>query len=252
MKCLVTGGAGFIGSHLCDWLVAEGNDVICVDNLLTGNKRNITQLLTHPRFRFIQADCSKPLTEVTSADVIYHLASPASPPKYQKYFLETMLVNTYGTYLLLEQARKWKAKFLFASTSEAYGDPLIHPQPETYWGNVNPNGVRSCYDESKRMGEAFVMSYVRNFNMDARIVRLFNTYGPRMDIDDGRVVTNFIKQILRRLPLTVHGKGTQTRSFCYISDMVEGIVKVAQSEVARGEVINLGNTEEKQSLNWLI
>lgn len=250
MKCLVTGGAGFIGSHLCDWLIAEGHEVACVDNLLTGSKKNIAHLLKHPGFTFRESDCSRPLSADLRADVIYHFASPASPPKYQQFALETLLVNSVGTYYLLEKARQWKAKFIFASTSEVYGDPEVHPQKETYWGHVNPVGIRACYDEGKRVGEAFVVTYYRKFGLDTRIIRIFNTYGPRMDIDDGRVVTNFIKQILEKKPLTIYGQGTQTRSFCYISDLIEGIVLFTNNNACSGEIINLGNPQEQTILEF--
>lgn len=245
MKCIVTGGAGFIGSHLCDYLLNLGHTVLCVDNLLTGSKKNISHLLSKPGFTFVLHDCSTPLSPDTQVDLLYHLASPASPPKYQKYPLETMLVNTNGTYHLLELARKNSARFVFASTSEVYGDPLVHPQPEEYWGNVNPVGERSCYDESKRAGEAYVYAYVRKYALDTRIVRIFNTYGPRMDIDDGRVVTNFIKQILTLKPLTINGDGQQTRSFCYVTDMVSGLIKIGALDGLKGEVINLGSIDER-------
>lgn len=245
MKCLVTGGAGFIGSHLCDRLIELGHGVLCVDNLLTGKKENIAHLFSQPRFTFLEHDCIKPLPDSTAAtQVIFHFASPASPPKYQEFPVETLLVNSIGTYHLLESAKKWQARFVFASTSEVYGDPLEHPQKETYFGNVNPVGPRSCYDEAKRVGETFVATYVRKFQLDATTVRIFNTYGPRMDIGDGRVVTNFIKQILELRPITIQGKGTQTRSFCYISDLVDGIIKIAFAQNLQGQVINLGNSYE--------
>jgi len=251
MKCLVTGGAGFIGSFLCDRLLETGHEVVCIDNLVTGHKKNIAHLLSQPKFEFIEHDVTLPLPEAISASVIFHFASPASPPKYQKYAIETLLVNSIGTYYLLEKARVWQAKFIFASTSEVYGDPREHPQKETYWGHVNPNGPRSCYDEAKRVGESFVATYIRKYQLDGRIIRIFNTFGPRMDIDDGRVVTNFIKQILSRTPLTIQGDGSQTRSFCYISDLIEGIMSVFTTPAARGEVINLGNPEEKTILELL-
>lgn len=244
MKCLVTGGAGFIGSHLCDRLVTEGHEVICVDNLLTGKEENIAHLKTNSHFSFIKLDCIQPIPSVSQIDIIFHLASPASPPKYQQYPVETLLVNTVGTYHLLEMANRLGSVFVFASTSEVYGDPVEHPQKEMYWGHVNPTGERSCYDEGKRAGEAFVMSYVRKYGVDGRIIRIFNTYGPRMDIDDGRVITNFIKQIITDKSLTINGDGQQTRSFCYVSDLVEGIVQVAKTLALQGEVINLGNPEE--------
>ncbi len=244
MKCLVAGGAGFIGSHLCEKLLQLGHDVICVDNLITSTEKNIVHLQANPHFRFVKHDITKLLPADITADIIFHLASPASPPKYAKYAIETLLVNTYGTYLLLEKSVSWPARFIFASTSEVYGDPLEHPQKETYWGNVNPVGERSCYDESKRAGEAMVMSYFRNKKVDVTILRIFNTFGPRMDLEDGRVVTNFIKQIKSQQPLTLYGDGSQTRSFCYISDMIEGIVRVLQTKNLSGQIINLGNPEE--------
>lgn len=250
MRYLVTGGAGFIGSHLCDRLIAEGHKVICVDNLLTGSKKNITHLLKNSSFTFLEHDCSQPLPDDLDVNTIYHLASPASPPKYQQFAVETLLVNTAGTYYLLEKAKRWRAKFVFASTSEVYGDPKVHPQKETYWGHVNPTGIRACYDEGKRVGEAFVMTYLRKFALDTRIIRIFNTYGPRMDIDDGRVVTNFIKQILEKKPLTIYGQGTQTRSFCYISDLVEGMMLFTENATCRGEIINLGNPQEQTILEF--
>ena len=249
MKCLVTGGAGFIGSHLCDRLITEGHEVVCVDNLITGNKDNISQLISNAHFEFLESDCTQNLDTSFKAEAIFHLASPASPPKYQQYPIETLLVNTLGTKQLLDLARQWGARMLFASTSEVYGDPLEHPQKETYWGNVNPNGPRSCYDEGKRAGEAFVASYVRKFGVDCRVVRIFNTFGPRMDIDDGRVVTNFIKQILTQQALTIYGDGLQTRSFCYVSDLVSGLIAALQIGI-KGEVYNLGNPEEKSILEF--
>lgn len=244
MKCLVTGGAGFIGSHLCDRLLAEGHSVICIDNLITGNQQNIAHQLKNPYFQFIEHDCALPLPDTIEVQVIFHFASPASPPKYQLYPIETLLVNTVGTYNLLKLAKKCQAQFIYASTSEVYGDPKEHPQTETYWGNVNPNGPRSCYDEAKRCGEAWVMAYIRKFGIDGRIIRIFNTYGPRMDIDDGRVVTNFIKQIISGEKIVIYGTGSQTRSFCFVSDLVDGIIKVFTTKNLQGEVINLGNTEE--------
>ena len=244
MKFLITGGAGFIGSHLCDQLLEAGHTITCVDNFLTGSRKNIAHLVSNPSFRLVEADCSKPLTQLDPHEIIIHLASPASPPKYQKYPIETLLVNSIGTYELLKLAHLWQARFVFASTSEVYGDPLEHPQKETYWGNVNPSGPRSCYDEGKRCGEAFCYTYLKKYGVDVRVIRIFNTYGPRMDIDDGRVVTNFIGQTIRKQPLTIYGDGSQTRSFCFISDLVAGIVAVVESEKARGEIINLGNPTE--------
>lgn len=245
--CLVTGGAGFIGSHLCDRLVNEGYRVICVDNLITGDRQNIKHLEGSENFEFIQADVTEPIDY--QCDFIFHLASPASPnpqsPRsYMALPVETMIVNSLGTKLLLDLAKKQQSLFVFASTSEVYGDPQEHPQPETYWGNVNPNGPRSCYDESKRFGEAITMIYQRQFGVDARIARIFNTYGPKMQTDDGRVVVNFVIQALQGKPFTVHGNGRQTRSFCYVSDMVEGLMKLMFIDNLAGEVINLGNPRE--------
>jgi len=248
-KCLVTGGAGFIGSHLCDSLIKKGYEVFCVDNLLTGNKRNITHLLENPRFHFYFHDVTKPFSktyssEFSSLSYIYHLASPASPSKYRKYSLETMMVNSIGTRYMLELTKKLKASFLFTSTSEVYGDPLEHPQKETYFGNVNPIGVRACYDEAKRFGEALTMEYIRKNDLNARIVRIFNTYGPRMDPDDGRVIINFINQAASGKILTIYGNGKQTRSFCYITDMIGGIIASMETENTKGRVINLGYPKE--------
>ncbi|MBU2052382.1 MAG: UDP-glucuronic acid decarboxylase family protein [Patescibacteria group bacterium] len=252
MQVLVAGGAGFIGSHLCQSLLKDGFRVICLDNFLTGKKANVAPLLSQPKFLLINADISKPLPEVLSEekiDYIFHLASPASPNassplSYMNLPLETMDANSIGTRRLLRLARKQKAKFLFASTSEVYGDPKEHPQPESYWGYVNPIGVRSCYDESKRFGEALTFVYIRRFKLNARIVRIFNTYGPRMDIKDGRAVANFIVQALTHEPLTIYGKGKQTRSFCFVDDLVIGLKKAMLTDTTKGQVINLGNPEE--------
>ncbi len=241
---LVTGGAGFIGSHLCDALLAANHRVFCIDNLLTGSEKNLEEAKQNPLFTFIRYDVVRELPILGSIDYIFHLASPASVVDYQKYPEETALVNSVGTRNLLTVAKAHKATFLFASTSEVYGDPKEHPQKETYWGNVNPNGVRSCYDESKRYGEMLTMLYLRRHGVDARIVRIFNTYGPRMRKTDGRVVSNFITQALDGKPLTVYGDGGQTRSFCYVSDLVEGIMRAQFTKKASGEVINIGNPEE--------
>lgn len=245
---LVTGGAGFIGSHLCAALVEKGKSVICVDNLLTGNMRNIEPLMDRSEFSFINHDITLNFHELTSRlehiDHIYHLASPASPVQYQNHPIETIQVNTTGTYNLLQLARDTTARFLYASTSEVYGDPKEHPQKETYWGHVNSYGARSCYDESKRCGEAYVYTFLKKFDVDARIIRIFNTYGPNMEKNDGRVVSNFINQAIRNEPITVYGDGSQTRSFCYVSDLVEGIIRAMESDV-RGEVVNLGNPDER-------
>lgn len=242
--CVVTGGAGFIGSSLVDALLAKGYRVFAVDTLLTGNEENLHEAKSNPDFTFIRADVTDGLPVVGPISQIYHLASPASVPDYQKYAEETALVNSIGTRSMLKVAKAHNAKLLFTSTSEVYGDPKEHPQKETYWGNVNPNGVRACYDESKRFGEMMVMLYVRNFGVDARIARIFNTYGPRMRPDDGRVVSNFITQAISGTPITVYGEGNQSRSLCYITDMVEGLVRLMEYEGTKGEVVNLGNPEE--------
>lgn len=249
---LVAGGSGFIGSHLCKSLLSKDYKVICVDNLVTGDKSNIAPLLDNENFSFLEKDITKPLEEI-KADYIFHLASPASPnKKYPKSYinlpLETLLANSMGTYNLLELAKKTGAKFLFTSTSEVYGDPKISPQAEDYFGNVNPNGVRSVYDEAKRFGEAITMSYVRSNGLDARIIRIFNTYGPLMQKDDGRVVSEFIIQALTNQSLTIYGDGKQTRSFCFVDDMVIGIEKAMFTNGTKGEVINLGNPIEKTML----
>lgn len=249
IKCLVTGGAGFIGSHLCDTLLGKGYDVYCVDNLITGSKNNIAHLLDNPHFYFTFHDITKPFPiavnhQLSSVSYIYHLASPASPPKYRKYALETLLVNSLGTYNLLELVKRTNAAFLFTSTSEVYGNPLQHPQKESYFGNVNPVGIRACYDESKRFAEALIMEYIRKHRINARIVRIFNTFGPRMDPSDGRVIVNFISQAIFGKPLTVYGDGSQTRSFCYISDMIEGIRLAMEKDGTSGLVVNLGYPKE--------
>lgn len=254
---LVAGGAGFIGSHLCRFLLTNGYRVICIDNFITGDRRNIAQLQKDNNFIFVDFDITKfPEvldSKIDTVDYIFHLASPASPNKksprsFMNYPIETLLVNSIGTYHLLELAKKHQASFLFASSSEVYGDPNVSPQPETYFGNVNPNGIRSVYDEAKRFGEAIVMVYVRKFNMNCRIVRIFNTYGPSMQKDDGRVVSNFINQALENKEITIYGDGNQTRSFCYVDDMVLGLTKALFSKELKGEVINLGNPDERTIL----
>jgi len=246
---LVTGGAGFIGSHLCAVLVGKGYRVICVDNLLTGSRSNIHQLEQNERFRFIEHDVTNELrstmNDIRTIDFIYHLASPASPVQYQNHPLETLHVNSIGTENMLKLAQETGASFLYTSTSEVYGNPLEHPQKETYWGNVNSYGPRSCYDEAKRFGEALVYTYTHHYRVNARMVRIFNTYGPHMEKDDGRVVSNFVNQALDNQPITIHGDGNQTRSFCYVSDMVEGIVRAMETEHTSSEIINLGNTDER-------
>jgi len=246
---VVTGGAGFIGSHLCEKLLSLGHQIYALDNLITGSESNIEHLKSNPLFTFIRYDVINEMPIFPEIHFVFHLASPASVPDYQKYDEETALVNSIGTRNLLKFAKAYKAKFLFTSTSEVYGSPLEHPQKETYWGNVNPNGVRACYDESKRFGEMITMLYVRKYGLDARIVRIFNTYGPRMRKDDGRVVSNFINQAISNIPLTVYGDGSFTRSFCYVSDMVDGILKAMMTDGTKGEVYNLGNPEEYTMLD---
>ena len=241
MRLLVTGGAGFIGSHLCDALLAKGHDVVCVDNFITGSKRNLAHLEKEPRFELVEQDVSRPY-DVGPVDYILHFASPASPVDYMEHGIETLQVGSLGSFHSLELARKYKARYLLASTSECYGDPQEHPQKETYWGNVNPIGPRSVYDESKRFAEAATMAYLRYHKVDTRILRIFNTYGPRLQVNDGRVISNFMKQALRGEPLTIYGDGAQTRSFCYVSDQVDGILRLAWSEVH--EPVNIGNPDE--------
>lgn len=247
----MTGGAGLIGSHLIDRLLEKGYEVICVDNFITGRRENLAHLVTNENFTLIQADVSQPpesylkaKSPKLKADFIFHLASPASPKGYMDHPVETYKVNSFGTHYLLELAKLQRARFLFASTSEIYGDPKIHPQPETYWGNVNPNGARACYDESKRFGEMVCKVFERRYKMDIRVVRIFNTYGPRNDPYDGRVVPNFIVQALKNQPITVYGSGLQTRSFCYVTDLVEGLMKLMFTTKLNGAVVNLGNPQE--------
>jgi nucleoside-diphosphate-sugar epimerase len=242
--CVVTGGAGFIGSHLVDALLEKGYTVFAFDNLLTGNENNLSEAKKNANFTFVKFDVTGQLPLVGHIDYLYHLASPASVPDYQKYPEETALVNTVGTRGLLKVAKAHDARFLFTSTSEVYGDPKEHPQKESYWGNVNPNGVRACYDESKRFGEMMTMLYVRQHGVDGRIARIFNTYGPRMRPTDGRVISNFINQGLHNQPLTVYGDGKQTRSFCFVTDMVNGLIRLMETDDISGSVINLGNPEE--------
>lgn len=250
---LVAGGAGFIGSHLCESLLKDNFKVICVDNLITSDKKNIEPLLSNPNFQFLENDVTKPLEIDGEINYIFHLASPASPNKksprsYINFPIETLLANSLGTYELLLLAKKKGSRFLFTSTSEVYGNPEVSPQPETYFGNVNPNGIRSVYDESKRFGEAATMAFVRKFDLDARIIRIFNTYGPNMQSDDGRVVSNFIMQAIHNEPITVYGDGKQTRSFCYVDDMVLGIKAAMFKDNTKGQVFNLGNPDERTIL----
>ena len=246
----MTGGAGFIGSHLCDRLIARGDDVVCADNLITGQASNVEHLRGNPQFHFVQVDVSRPFAIDGPIDQIFHLASPASPRGYLEKPLETALVNSQGTQHALELAKRTGAKFLLASTSEAYGDPLVHPQPEDYWGNVNPIGMRSCYDEGKRFAEALTMIYVRQFNVDARIVRIFNCYGPRSDPRDGRIVPNFVTQALLGQPITVYGDGSQTRSLGYVSDLIDGLLRAMDTVDTIGRVYNLGNPDERSVLEF--
>lgn len=240
-KILVTGGAGFIGSHLCDRLIEDGHTIVCVDNFFTGQKKNIDHLLTNTHFELIEHDITQPL--VVKADQIYNLACPASPMHYQKYPIQTIKTSTVGMVNMLELAGRNRAHILQASTSEVYGDPEVHPQPETYWGNVNPIGKRSCYDEGKRVAETLCMDYHRARGVDIHIARIFNTYGPRMHPQDGRVVSNFITQALSNKPITIYGDGTQTRSFCYVDDLVKGLISMMNQDKHTGP-INIGNPTE--------
>lgn len=248
MRTLITGGAGFIGSHLCERFLAEGHEVVCVDNLITGSLANIEHLRSHPRFTFVRHDISHPLALAGPLDNILHFASPASPADYLRHPIQTLKAGALGTHHTLGMAKRSGARFLLASTSEVYGDPEVHPQREDYWGHVNPVGVRGCYDEAKRFAEALTMAYHRVHGVNTRIARIFNTYGPRMRLDDGRVVPNFIGQALRGEELTVYGDGQQTRSFCYIDDLVEGIVRLLACDCH--EPVNLGNPHEVTILDF--
>ena len=247
-RAVITGGAGFLGSHLSDRLLAEGYDVVAVDNLVTGSRDNIAHLSGNPKFEYLNIDIIQPYTVPGPVDLVYNFASPASPVDYLELPLETLLVGSIGTHNTLELAREKGARFLTASTSEVYGDPTVHPQPEEYFGNVNPHGTRAVYDEAKRYSEAVTFAYRRKFDMDAKIVRIFNTYGPRMRIKDGRVVPAFISQALRGEPLTIFGDGKQTRSFCYVSDLIDGIYKLSISE--QSGPINVGNPIERTMLQF--
>ena len=242
MRVLVTGGAGFIGSHLCEFLLAQGADVICMDNLLTGSTDNIAHLRENPRFSFVNHDVTRFIQVDDPLDVVLHFASPASPIDYLELPIQTLKVGALGTHNALGLAKAHRARFLLASTSEVYGDPLVHPQREDYWGNVNPVGPRGVYDEAKRFGEAITMAYHRVHGVDTRVVRIFNTYGPRMRLTDGRAIPTFIRQALAGEPLTVFGTGTQTRSFCYVSDLIDGIWRLVHASV--NDPVNLGNPRE--------
>jgi dTDP-glucose 4,6-dehydratase len=239
--CLVTGGAGFLGSHLCEQLLERGHRVICVDNLETGSLANIAHIRA-PEFRFMQADIIEPYYVDEPVDFVYHFASPASPIDYLRLPLQTLKVGSYGTHHTLGLAKAHRARFLISSTSEVYGDPQVHPQPETYWGHVNPIGPRGVYDEAKRYAEALTMAYHRQQGVDTAIVRIFNTYGPRMRPFDGRAIPTFMRQALQDLPITVFGDGSQTRSFCYVADLVDGIIRLAES--GYHDPVNIGNPDE--------
>ena len=248
LRHLISGAAGFIGSHLCDRLLEDGSEVVALDNLITGSVQNLDHLHDHPRFRFREFDVTHPINEPGPFDHVWHLASLASPKFYLKFPIETLESGSAGTRSMLEIARRDGARFLLTSTSECYGDPLEHPQRETYWGNVNPVGERSCYDESKRYAEALTMAYHREHGVRTNIARIFNTYGPRMALNDGRVVPAFLDQALRGEPLTIFGEGTQTRSFCYVSDMVDGLFRLANSDERLP--VNLGNPVELTILEF--
>ena len=241
MRILVTGGAGFIGSHLCERLLSEGNEVLCLDNFFTGRRENIFNLLENPRFELLRHDVTEPI--LLEVDQIYNLACPASPVHYQYNPVKTVKTSVMGAINMLGLAKRVRARILQASTSEVYGDPLVHPQTEDYWGNVNPIGLRSCYDEGKRLAETLMTDYHRQNNVDIRIARIFNTYGPRMLEDDGRVVSNFVVQALRGQPLTLYGEGEQTRSFCYVEDLIEGLIRL-MNVADLHEPVNLGNPGE--------
>ena len=242
MRAVITGGAGFLGSHLCDLLLEKDWEILCLDNLVTGANSNFSHLLQNARFQFVQQDVTKYIEVAGAVDAVLHFASPASPPDYLKIPIQTLKVGSLGTHNVLGLALAKKAKFLLASTSECYGDPDVSPQPESYWGHVNPVGLRGCYDEAKRFAEALTMAYHRYHGVDTRIVRIFNTYGPRMRLNDGRALPNFLYQALSGRPITVYGDGKQTRSFCYVSDLVDGIYRLLES--SEHEPTNLGNPQE--------
>ncbi len=248
MRAVITGGAGFLGSHLCDYLIECGWDVLSIDNLVTGSDGNVAHLIKHPRFRMMRHDVSHYLDVPGPVDYVLHFASPASPVDYLKLPIQTLKVGALGTHNSLGLALAKKAKYLMASTSECYGDPQVSPQPETYWGHVNPIGPRGVYDEAKRFAEAMVMAYHRYHGVDTRIVRIFNTYGPRMRLNDGRALPNFVYQGLTGQPITVYGDGGQTRSFCYVSDLIEGIYRLMNSD--EHEPVNIGNPQEITILDF--
>jgi dTDP-glucose 4,6-dehydratase len=248
MRTLITGGAGFIGSHLCERFLAEGHDVVCVDNFITGNPANLEHLRDNPRFTFLRHNISQPLEVDGPIDNILHFASPASPVDYLRHPIPTLKVGSLGTHNTLGLAKLKGSRYLLASTSEVYGDPAVHPQREDYWGNVNPIGIRGVYDEAKRFGEAMTMAYHRSHAVNTHLVRIFNTHGPRMRLDDGRVVPNLMGQALRGEPLTVYGDGSQTRSFCFVSDLVEGIYRLLLTDFH--EPVNLGNPDEVSILDF--
>ena len=252
-RILITGGAGFIGAHLCERFLGDGHEVICVDNLLSGSRNNLSHLASNPSFTFIEHDVCEPLSSkishLASLDAILHFACPASPNpdspvSYMAHPIETLMVSSLGSKNMLDLAIKYNCQIIFASTSEVYGDPLVHPQPESYWGNVNPNGKRSCYDEGKRFMEALAFTYYRKLKAKIKVIRIFNTYGPHMRLDDGRFTINLINAYLKHEPFKLFGDGLATRSFCYIDDLVEGIMRIYQSDQAIGEVVNLGNPKE--------
>ncbi|MFK7846872.1 MAG: UDP-glucuronic acid decarboxylase family protein [Rhodothermales bacterium] len=247
-RTLVTGGAGFLGSHLCDRFIKEGHEVICVDNFITGRPDNVAHLFGNPKFSFIEHDITNYIYVEGPLDYILHFASPASPVDYLKYPIQTLKVGALGTHKALGLAKSKRARFLIASTSEVYGDPLVHPQSEEYWGNVNPIGLRGVYDEAKRFAEAMTMAYHRYHDVETRLIRIFNTYGPRMRLDDGRALPTFMKQALAGEPITVFGDGSQTRSFCYVDDLVEGIFRLLMSDEV--EPVNIGNPDEISILDF--
>lgn len=247
-KILITGGAGFIGSHLCERLLNEGNKIICLDNFFTGQMENISHLISNPNFEIIEHDITEPID--IEAEQIYNLACPASPVHYQYNAIKTVKTSVMGIINMLELAKKNNATILQASTSEVYGDPKVHPQTEDYWGNVNPIGIRSCYDEGKRCAETLIMDYHRSYNLNTRIIRIFNTFGPKMAENDGRVVSNFIIQALKNEDITVFGEGLQTRSFCYVDDLIEGMIRMMNNPQKFIGPVNLGNTEERTILDF--